>query len=125
MERRTTRVRLPGFIQEDDEIGKTVAIGVEVPGCDERVLVSADDEHTCPGSDRRQRGTAAVEDDEVWAEARRERRSVVHVRDRDRAGQAATRAAASDRRHTSDGSRLEVIRGGMTPASREGEQVVD
>ena len=56
----------------DDEIGEQRAVRVQVAGRDGRVLVGADDEDPAVGGDRRDRGAAAVEHDQVGVELLRE-----------------------------------------------------
>ena len=82
-----------------------------------------DHEHSPAGRDRRQRGSAAVEDDEIGPCGGRELGSGGDVGDEGRAGHPAAAAAAADRRDPLDSRHLEVVRGGMHPRAGEREQL--
>ena len=58
--------------RDDDEIGDPGAVGVQVAGGDLDRLRGGRDEHPAVGGDGRQRGPAAVEDDELRPEPGRE-----------------------------------------------------
>ena len=75
--------------------------------------------------DGREGGAAAVEHDEVGTELDGQLRSLVDVRDRDRAGEPAAAAAAADRLDAGERGRLEVVRRGVAPGARELEQRVE
>ena len=81
------------------------------------VVLGADDEHAAVDLDRRDRGAARVEDDDVRPARGGEPRALEHVRDEHLAGEPAARAAAADRRHAVDRGGLEVV-GGRVPARR-------
>ena len=71
------------------------------------VLTGRDDEHAPPGEHRRDRGPAAVEEDELRLERRGRASALVHVRDPDGAGETAPAAPAADRRDAGQRGRLE------------------
>ena len=109
--------------RDDDEIGEQGAVRVEVAGRDRCVLVRADDEDPAVGGDRRDRGAAPVEHDQVGLELLREPHAREHVRDPDRAREAAAAAPAADRRQAGERRRLEVVGRGVAPGAGELEQV--
>ena len=99
----------------DDDVRDEPPIRVEVVVAR---LTASDHENPAVDVDGRDRGTAAVEDHDIGAALCCERGAGCDVRDEDRAGQAAARAPAADRRHTCERSDLEVIGGSMEPGAR-------
>ena len=76
-----------------------MAIVVQIPRDHGWIHRAVDDEDPPIGLDGRDRGAAAVEEDEVRPELDGEPGALVHVREGDRARQAAAAAAAAHRRH--------------------------
>ena len=87
----------------EHEVADERAVGIE-PGEIVR------DEDARRGRDRRDRRSAAVEDDDVGLERRGEPSALEDVRGERRAGHAASRATAADRRHSSERRGLEMSR---------------
>ena len=75
--------------------------------------------------DRGDRGSAAVEDDDVGPALGRECRAGRNVRDEDRAGQPAPGPATADRRHAGERRDLEVVGRGMATRARELDELVE
>ena len=75
--------------------------------------------------DRRDRGAAAVEDDDVGLERGGEPRALEHVRRERRTRHAAARAAAADRRDARERCGLEMIGRRMAARTRERDQIGD
>ena len=111
--------------RQDHEVGDEVPVLVQVAGDDVRVLLGVDDEDPAARRDGREGRAAAVEHDEVGAELDGQPRSLVDVRDRDRAGEPAAAAAATDRLDAGERGRLEIVRRRVAPGARELEQRVE
>ncbi len=109
-------------VNREHEVGDEPPVRVQVRV---RVLLRADDEDPPVRRHRRDRRSAAVEDHQVGRAGRREPRAGRDVRGRDGAGQPAARTSTADRRHPGDGRRLEVVRGGVAPRPRSGDELVD
>jgi hypothetical protein len=99
-----------------------VPVLVQVAGDDLGALLRVDDENAPARLDGRKGGAAAVEHDEVRAQADRELRALVHVRHRDGSSQPAAAATAADGLDTGERRSLQVVRGCMAPGARELEQ---
>ena len=106
----------------DDQVRDQPPVGVEVRG---EVVARTGDEDPPVGCDRRDRRTAAVEDDDLGTVLLGEAGPLEHVRDEGPAGEPAAGAAAADRRHARDGGDLEMVGGGVATRAREREQLVD
>ena len=106
----------------DHDVGDQPPVGVQVVVAG---LAAADDEDPAVDVDRRDRGTAAVEDDDVGAALGGERRARRDVRDEDRAGEAAARAPAADRRHAGERGDLEVVGRRVPPGARALDELVE
>ena len=85
----------------------------------------ADDEHARVDRDRRDRGPARVEDDDVRRALGRQPRALRRRSRRTPAGEPAARTAAADRRDAADGRDLEVVGGRVPAGARELDKVVD
>ncbi len=79
----------------------------------------AHDKYPAGDGDRRQRGAAAVEDDQVRVQAGGHARPLMHVRDRDRTGEPAAAAATADRLDTCERRGLEVVGRRMASGTRQ------
>ena len=83
------------------------------------------DENARRGRDRRNRSTAAVEDDDVGLERRGQASAFEDVRRERRAGHPASGPAATDRRNPSERSSLEMIRCSVSSRARERDEIVE
>src|SRR5262245_37859512 len=84
--------------------------------------------HDCDrpvGGDRRQRGTASVEHDELGVELDRSPRSLRDVGHGDVARQPTPATSATDGRHPDERRGLEVVGGGVPPGSRQLDESLD
>ena len=75
--------------------------------------------------DRRQRGAAAVEHEQLRVELRGELRALENVRGERSAREPSARAATADRRNTRERRRLEMVGCGVPAGAGEREQVVE
>ena len=110
---------------QHDEVREAQPVRVQVAGRDARILVPADDDHRPIRRDRRQRGAASVEDDDVRLELDRQPRALDDVRGRDASCEPAAAAPAPDRRDADQRGRLEMVGGRVTPRPRELDERVD
>jgi hypothetical protein len=85
--------------RQDDQVRDQDPVGVQVAGDQLRILVAARHEEPSVGRDRRDRGAAAVEEDELRLELERLQHPLGDVARPRGARQSAARAPAPDRRH--------------------------
>ena len=83
------------------------------------------DEDADAAGDRRDRGSAAVEDDDVGAELRGQPGALEHRRRERRPCEPAAAATAPDRRHAREHRDLQVVRGGVATGARQRQEVVE
>ena len=104
--------------RRQDEVADQRAVRVQ-PGAVVR------DEDARRRRDRRDRGAAAVEDDDVGLERGGEPRALEDVRRERRTRHAAARAAAADRRHARERCGLEMVGRRVAAGTRERDEIGD
>jgi hypothetical protein len=111
--------------RHDDEIGDQDPVGVEVAGRNLDGLRCARHEHAGVDLDRRDRGAAAVEDDDVGRALRASAAPCEHVRLHLALPRAPRRSDGSRSSAPRQRRRLEVVGGRVAPGARELEQALD